>query len=731
MIKKIINIFPFLILLILTIVFFGNTLTGKEVFVTPDFGRSDILHAEYPTKLFLSESLKNKQLPLWNPYIASGFPQLGTITGNFNPINLIAFYLLPMPLAFNISLAFSFLIAGIFTFLFARSIGLSRITSLFAAIIFSYSGFFITQITHFVVIQTLSFFPLTLFLTELFIQKKKPIFVPLLSIVFGLQILAGFYQIVLYSIIVILLYSLFRIFSEPRYYRWRLFLGILSAVSAGFLLSAIQLFPSWELTQISNRKGGVSFEEVKLFPYQIKHLVTFIWPYLLGDPRIGSYPRFSQNWGIFWESTGYVGVLPLLFTIVAIAFSFKKSRVVKFFTFLLIFSLLLMLGKNSPTIFFFKIPPLSFFRVPSRWIVFFALSLSILGAIGLEILLGYLNSTFRKRWTVLLIGFILLLLTSLNIFIFAGKYHLRGRTDEWLSLPLTAEFLLKDNNDFKILTVGSENVWNEEFLNRGWKNSKDKYLVFRESLDPNWNSVFKIRSVKSYSPVSFKNDLTVSSIFDQEIIISQNGVLIGPSARNLLDIEGAKYVISPFSITDNDLEKVFESKTNPNYFVYLNKRFLPLVGIFSEYAVGKNPNEQFQLLNTKSFNPKSTLILEKDIGQKFAETSSEAKIVNYQNNLVEIEALMKENGILVLRDSMYPGWKAYVDGQEKEILAANINQRALVLDKGEHQVKFVYQPKSFKIGAIISILAFLMLIITFIFTFLKDKLRHNEYQKTQ
>ena len=152
-----------------------------------------------------------------------------------------------------------------------------------------------------------------------------------------------------------------------------------------------------------------------------------------------------------------------------------------------------MLGKNSPTIFFFKIPPLSFFRVPSRWIVFFALSLSILGAIGLEILLGYLNSTFRKRWTVLLIGFILLLLTSLNIFIFAGKYHLRGRTDEWLSLPLTAEFLLKDNNDFKILTVGSENVWNEEFLNRGWKNSKDKYLVFRESLDPNWNSVFKIQ----------------------------------------------------------------------------------------------------------------------------------------------------------------------------------------------------------------------------------------------
>ena len=55
---------PILALIILTIIFFGQTLTGQEIFATPDFGGSDIFDAEYPTKYFLSESLKQRRLPI-------------------------------------------------------------------------------------------------------------------------------------------------------------------------------------------------------------------------------------------------------------------------------------------------------------------------------------------------------------------------------------------------------------------------------------------------------------------------------------------------------------------------------------------------------------------------------------------------------------------------------------------------------------------------------------------
>jgi hypothetical protein len=55
------KLLPFLTLLILSIAFFNKTLTGSEFFVTPDFGGSDILMAEYPAKFFLAESLKQSR----------------------------------------------------------------------------------------------------------------------------------------------------------------------------------------------------------------------------------------------------------------------------------------------------------------------------------------------------------------------------------------------------------------------------------------------------------------------------------------------------------------------------------------------------------------------------------------------------------------------------------------------------------------------------------------------
>src|SRR3989338_1326707 len=170
--KFILKLLPIFILAILVVIFFNKTLTGQQIFVTPDFGRSDILHYEYPTKLFLSESLKNGHLPLWNSLITNGYPQIATINGYFNPLNLIIFFLFPMPLAFNLGFALSFLIIGTFTYLFTRSMGLSKIASLLGAISFSYSGIFVTQIVHFNVIQTLAFSPMELYLTEIYIHKN-------------------------------------------------------------------------------------------------------------------------------------------------------------------------------------------------------------------------------------------------------------------------------------------------------------------------------------------------------------------------------------------------------------------------------------------------------------------------------------------------------------------------------------------------------------------------------
>ena len=49
------------------------------------------------------------------------------------------------------------------------------------------------------------------------------------------------------------------------------------------------------------------------------------------------------------------------------------------------------------------------------------------------------------------------------------------------------------------------------------------------------------------------------------------------------------------------------------------------------------------------------------------------------------------------------GWKAYIDGQETDILRGNIMYMALPLEKGEHKIILKYSTPGLKIGTIVSI----------------------------
>lgn len=65
-------------------------------------------------------------------------------------------------------------------------------------------------------------------------------------------------------------------------------------------------------------------------------------------------------------------------------------------------------------------------------------------------------------------------------------------------------------------------------------------------------------------------------------------------------------------------------------------------------------------------------------------------------------------GYLVLLDSFYPGWRAYVDGREVEILQANYAFRAVEVQAGKHEVEFRYRPWTFYFGLVVSCLALIL-----------------------
>ena len=77
---------------------------------------------------------------------------------------------------------------------------------------------------------------------------------------------------------------------------------------------------------------------------------------------------------------------------------------------------------------------------------------------------------------------------------------------------------------------------------------------------------------------------------------------------------------------------------------------------------------------------------------------------------VQIKARVPAPGYLVLTDTFYPGWRAYVDGVETPIYQANYLFRAVPLNAGDHEVRFVYRPRTFVIGAALSI-TFLLAVV--------------------
>ncbi|MBI2305315.1 MAG: YfhO family protein [Chloroflexi bacterium] len=79
-------------------------------------------------------------------------------------------------------------------------------------------------------------------------------------------------------------------------------------------------------------------------------------------------------------------------------------------------------------------------------------------------------------------------------------------------------------------------------------------------------------------------------------------------------------------------------------------------------------------------------------------------------------------GFLVLSELYYPGWQAYVDGQEAKIYRANYAFRAVYSDKGQHDVEFRFRPWSFYTGAAITGISLLGVVIYF-WIALRNRLR--------
>jgi hypothetical protein len=145
--------------------------------------------------------------------------------------------------------------------------------------------------------------------------------------------------------------------------------------------------------------------------------------------------------------------------------------------------------------------------------------------------------------------------------------------------------------------------------------------------------------------------------------------------------------------------------------VYENRDAFPRAFVVHRAVMASETHEAIARMNEEEFDPAQVAVVEGELppdqlaalAASPARDGSSVEITRYKDNQVELLARMDNPGLLVLSDTYYPGWKAYVDGKQVPIYPTDLAIRSVFVPAGEHEVKFVFSPGSFKLGAAITL----------------------------
>lgn len=187
----------------------------------------------------------------------------------------------------------------------------------------------------------------------------------------------------------------------------------------------------------------------------------------------------------------------------------------------------------------------------------------------------------------------------------------------------------------------------------------------------------------------------------------------------LLNLAGVKYVLTEGREPEQGEGNLRLAYRDENIHIYENLDVLPRAFVVYRGEV-TGADEALSRLGRADFDPSTTIILEDQEALAAVEETrflrrnliSNVRIVEYNPHRVVIEAELERSGLLLLSDTCYPGWGAYVDGERQRIYCADYLFRAVPLSAGRHTVEFIFTPLSFKIGLGLSFIALIIVVIT-------------------
>lgn len=711
----------------------------------------DVILQLYPWRSLSLDLIRVFEPPLWNPYNFSGTPLLANLqSAPFNPLNIL-FIILPDQFAWSLQVILQPIIAVLGMYLFARAVQFGRLPSIFSAISYGLCLYMSVFLEYNTIGQIIAVLPFIFFAIEKYAQDKRLRFLLILLCALSFVFFAGHLQVAVIAYFFSVFFALWR-FRKHGLKLQKVAVATVFVIS--LLISAVQLIPGFELISNSARVSQSYDFLVQKLLFQPYQLVMFFVPDVFGNPATRNFLSGET----YPTKAAYIGAVPLLFAFIGI-WNSGRNRYAFFFSFFVLLSFVFLTRNLFSEIFYrLEIPLISSSSPSNAWFIF-SFSAAFLAGYGMDI---FIKRGYRMREIIAFVSLVIAaalsafflmgdnvyikqaLLPSLAIFIALFGMLLTRKFKKISSylcmfLILLTVFdlfyLFQKFNPFSPVESFYPSLKITEQIERiaGYNRIVG---IGNAQIAPNLETELRVFSPNGYDPLyprsyaEFVYSYQKTSLFTDFSSSSRSNATFGemfgdgslmenPTRLRLMDVMGVRYILD--RVENGNTQKSFPPErfkpvySGEGWLIYENLSALPRGYVVYKSETAKTNDEFNKIFYASNFDPENTVILDKDVDLPIGTGSAQVKTLSYSENSSSFSVDTDQEGIFVLNDNNFPGWRVKVDGQEAILMTANHTFRGVFVPKGQHEILFFYDPASFKLGMYISIIGIALSFATFFY----------------
>jgi len=575
----------------------------------------------------------------WNPYLLAGRPGVidGTLYCRWYPPTLL-YLLLPADNYFGLSMVAHVILAALGMVCLVRSLGRSAAAAAAAAVVFAGSGFFTARIFlgQYPHVMSMAWAP-WLFAAAVQVRRRGgPLAALALGAVAGVQLLAGFPQFVVITLLGIAVWWLasWRRRQWDRVRNIRTVLLLLISTGVFVAMTAHEIMPLATMLAHSQRAGGLADSESRR--ERVK-MPGFLTQSLLTPATV----QAMTSTGNYWEVAAYAGwAAPAMVLLALLRRRLWRRATVAWWA---VGATALILACGVP------LPGTEFLRSPGRFLLSGMLAAAVLTAYAADGLLR------RARWRWLSVAVIMLELLPGSCLLTGLSPAQRPGLPAWSQSDRLIAFLRATPRSERMVALADAMMLNEA-------------------------AVLRVETLNGYQGVVSGKLLRLGRAFDPAI--SGASPMKYPSyAPRLFALLGVRYVV-----TCQPLPGRHPVLEDHGVLVYENEYPARRAWLAERYIRCLSPAAALAHLGTAGFAPQREATGTAKLGVTPDTGPALVTLTAYQPGRLQVRTSARAARLLVISELSYPGWRATLDGTPVALQLVDGALLGLVVPAGAHAV---------------------------------------------